>query len=310
MANKHFLSVVIPMHNEEESAPRLHAELAAVADSTDYEWEFLFVDDGSKDNTWPVLADLQKQDPRVRAIKLKRNFGQTPAMKCGIDLALGDVIVTMDGDLQNDPADIPRLVETIDEGYDVVCGWRFKRQDKLWSRKVPSIIANRLIAKLTGVFIHDNGCSLKAYRAKNIKETPLYAEFHRFIPALSTLTGSRIAELKVNHRARQFGATKYNLSRTWRVSLDMLTVSLLIKFSSKPLRFFGIAAMISMLVALVCIWRSWSWYVGPYHNIPQVLPGIAVLGIWLSGHLLFVGWMAELCLATAHSRPDQMVRAE
>ncbi len=308
---KHFCSIVIPMHNEEESAPGLYAEVAKVAnDNPEHKWEFLFVDDGSKDETYRVLAELQAHDVRVRAIKLKRNFGQTPAMKCGIDLAAGDIIITMDGDLQNDPADIPRLIEKIDEGYDVVCGWRFKRQDKLWSRKVPSLVANRLIAKLTGVFIHDNGCSLKAYRSKNIKETPLYAEFHRFIPALSTLTGSRIAELKVNHRARQFGETKYNLTRTWRVSLDMFTVSLLIKFSSKPLRFFGTAAIFCFIAAMVCIWKSWEWYIGPHYDIPQVLPGIAMLGIWLSGHLLFVGMMAELCLATAHSRPDQMVRTE
>ena len=301
------ISVVIPMFNEVDSVPRLHAQLTRAVHGLSGRWEFIFVDDGSRDGTWEALTALAQQDPRVRAVRLKRNFGQTPAMACGIDLARGEVIVTMDGDLQNDPADIPQLLEKLEEGYDVVCGWRVKRQDKLWTRKIPSMIANRLIGWLTGVRLHDYGCSLKAYRAATIKHTPLYAESHRFIPAFSTLTGALVTEIPVHHRARQFGCTKYTLSRTWRVSLDMITVSLLMKFATKPLRFFGLAALGSSLAALTCLMRSWPWYAGPSRSIPQILPASAVLGVWLAGHLAIVGWLAELCVATTHTRPERFI---
>lgn len=303
------LSVAIPVCNEAESIPELHRQLAEAAAGSPWRWEFIFVDDGSRDGTWEALRAAQAADPRVRAIRLKRNFGQTPAMVCGIHHARGAVVVTMDGDLQNDPADIPRLVARLDDGYDVVCGWRYQRQDKLWTRKVPSMVANRLIGWLTGVRLHDYGCSLKAYRAESIKRTPLYAEFHRFIPAMATLTGALVAEIQVNHRPRRFGRTKYNLSRTWRVALDMFTVSLLIKFSAKPLRLFGALAFLAAVVGSVCAWRAWTWYVGPYEHIPQALPGAALLAWWLAGHLFIVGLIAELCLATAHARPDELIAA-
>lgn len=302
------LSIVVPLYQEAESAPILYQQLAqAAAAAGELAWEFLFVDDGSRDGTWEALEPLQRQDKRVRAIRLKRNFGQTAAMACGIDQARGEMIVTMDGDLQNDPADIPLLLAKLHEGYDVVCGWRRRRQDKLWTRKVPSMVANRLIGWLTGVRLHDYGCSLKAYRADVIKRTPLYAEFHRFIPALSTLTGALIAEVEVNHRPRTFGRTKYNLSRTWRVALDMVTVSWLVKFFSSPLRLFGILAASSLAVAAGCLIRSWQWYVGPSHAVPQVLPGVAMLGLWLVGHFTVLGLLSELCLMTAHDRVDRLV---
>ncbi len=304
------ISVVVPVYNEAESVPELHKQLVRVASTAPEQWEFVFVDDGSQDGTWETLVALHRKDPRVRAIRLKRNFGQTPAMACGIDHAQGEVIATMDGDLQNDPTDIPRMLEKLNEGFDVVCGWRYQRQDKLMTRRVPSVVANRLIGLLTGVRLHDYGCSLKAYRAEVIKRTPLYGEFHRFITALVTLNGAMVAELKVNHRPRTFGRTKYNLSRIWRVALDMITVSLLVKFASKPLRFFGSLALCCFIVGLVCIGRSWQWYAGPYHQIPQVLPGVSMLSLWLAGHLLVAGFIAELCLATAHSRPDRLIAAE
>ena len=231
-------------------------------------------------------------------------------MAGGIDAARGEVLVTMDGDLQNDPADIPMLLAKLREEYDVVCGWRHRRQDKLWTRKVPSMAANWLIGRLTGVRLHDYGCSLKAYRATVIKRTPLYAQFHRFIPALATLTGALIAEVKVNHHPRRFGKTKYTISRTWRVALDMITVAMLLKFALKPLRLFGILALVSLGVAAVCVARSWEWYVGPYRTIPQVLPSVAVLSAWLAGHFLFIGLAAELCLTTSHGRPETLVAAE
>jgi glycosyltransferase involved in cell wall biosynthesis len=300
-------SIVIPVHNEEESLPLLHERVAAAVDRQPGRWEFILVDDGSRDRTWEGLAALHRKDPRVRAIKLKRNFGQTPAMACGIDLARGDIVVTMDGDLQNDPADIPRLLAKLDEGYDVVCGWRHRRQDKLWTRKVPSMIANRLIGAITGVRLHDYGCSLKAYRADAIKRTPLYAEFHRFIPALSTLTGALIAELKVEHHARQFGRTKYTISRTWRVMLDMLTVSMLLKFAAKPFRLFGALSVAAFAVAVACGVHWWSAYAQPADRLAQTVPGITALSAWMGGHLLVVGLVAELCLATTHARPHSLI---
>lgn len=293
-------SVVIPVYQEVQSVPRLHEALAQVADATLGGWEFIFVDDGSQDGTWEALLAVRAVDARVRPIRLKRNFGQTAAMACGIEAARGDIIVTMDGDLQNDPADIPAMLRKLDEGYDVVCGWRYQRHDKLWTRKIPSMIANRLIGWLNGVQLHDYGCSLKAYRAEVIKRTPLYADFHRFITALVTLNGAMIAELKVNHRPRRYGRTKYSLWRTWRVALDMITVALLVKFASKPLRFFGALAVGFALMAVVCAVRAWGWYVGPFHEAPQILPGAAVLCSWAAGQLFVVGLLAELCLATAH----------
>jgi len=304
------VSVVVPVFNEAESVPQLYQQLREVADASPQQWEFLFVDDGSHDGSWEALTTLHQRDPRVRAIRFTRNFGQTAAMSCGIDQARGNVIVTMDGDLQNDPADIPRMVAKLGEGYDVVCGWRYRRQDKLFSRKIPSMVANQLIGWLTGIALHDYGCSLKAYRADVIKRTPLYAEFHRFITALVTLNGALVAELKVNHRPRTFGHTKYTLWRAWRVSFDMVTVAMLVKCASKPLRLFGFFALGVAAVTAACCVRAWSWYIDPFHEIPQVLPGVIVLGAWLAGHLVLVGLMAELALVTAHGQPQRLIAAQ
>lgn len=305
------VSIVVPVYKEVDNVPRLHAELARlVAAHPERAWEFVFVDDGSPDGTWEALAAAHRQDPaHVRAIRLKRNFGQTPAMACGVDHARGEFIVTMDGDLQNDPADIPMLLAQLEQGHDVVCGWRYLRQDKLWTRRIPSLMANRLIGRLTGVPLHDYGCSLKAYRADVIKRTPLYAELHRFITAMVTLTGASVTEVKVHHRPRRFGRTKYNLGRTWRVAFDMLTVSLLLKFAARPLQFFGQWAVLAFVIAGFCIWRSWFWYVGPYHHIPQILPAAAALSAWVGVHLLALGWLAEMLTATAHQRTEHVIAA-
>lgn len=300
-------SVIVPVYNEAESVPELHQQIAAGVAGTKGSWEFIFVDDGSQDGTWDALLAARAADGRVRPFRLKRNFGQTPALACGIDHARGDIIVTMDGDLQNDPADIPRLLDTLAKGYDVVCGWRHRRQDKLLTRRIPSMVANRLIGWITGVRLHDYGCSLKAYRAAVIKRTPLYAEFHRYVTALVSTTGALVTELKVNHRARRYGHTKYNLGRTWRVALDMITVALLIRFASKPLRLFGIMALAALMIGAVCIGRAWSWYIGPHATIPQILPGIGVLSLWLGGHLVIVGLLAEAALTTAHREPHEFV---
>lgn len=303
-------SVVIPVFNERENLWCLYAHVVPILARMGTEVELVFVDDGSRDGSWEVLRSLQAKDSRVRPLRLTRNFGQTAAMKCGIDAARGEVIVTMDGDLQNDPEDIPRLLEKLEEGYDIVCGWRYRRQDNLWTRKIPSMLANRLIGWLTGVQLHDYGCSLKAYRAKAIKQTPLYAEFHRFIPALATLTGALVTEIKVTHHPRRFGQTNYTLWRTWKVAFDMVTVSLLVKFASKPLRFFGCLALCSMMVALAALARSWQWYLAASGPMPQALAGVGLLAIWLSAHLVAVGWFAELCLSTAHARPERFIIAQ
>lgn len=209
------LSIIVPLYNEEASAVPLYEAIIKAVRPLGIDYEILFVDDGSKDNTVPVAAKLAEKDKHLRIVKFRRNYGQTPAMAAGIDNARGKVLVTMDGDLQNDPDDIPRLLEKIDEGYDIVVGWRYKRQDKLITRKIPSVIANWIIGKITGVPIKDNGCSLKAYKADVIKRIPLYSEMHRFIPAMTSLAGTRIAEIKVKHHARQFGESKYGLSRIY-----------------------------------------------------------------------------------------------
>ena len=213
------LSVIVPFYNEEDNLVRMHAAIVGAMEPIGVSFEMVFVDDGSRDRTLERAVEVARTDSRLRVVKFRRNYGQTPAMAAGIEQARGKVLVTMDGDLQNDPADIALFLAKIDEGNDIVVGWRHDRQDKLISRKIPSRIANWLIGKVTGVPIKDNGCSLKAYRAALIKEIPLYSEMHRFIPAMASIAGPRIAEIKVRHHARQFGKSKYGLSRVYKVLL-------------------------------------------------------------------------------------------
>jgi len=245
------LSIIVPLYNEEDSVSPLYDAIVAAINPLNLNYEIIFVDDGSKDNTIPEAVKLAEKDTRLRVIKFRRNYGQTPAMAAGIDNARGRVLVTMDGDLQNDPSDIPRFLEKLNEGYDIVVGWRHKRQDKLVTRKIPSRIANWLIGKITGVPIKDNGCSLKAYRADVIKNIPLYSEMHRFIPAMTSLAGTRIAEIKVKHHARQFGQSKYGLSRIYKVLVDLLTIKTLLSFFSRPLVIFAGGAGVATIVALI-----------------------------------------------------------
>jgi glycosyltransferase involved in cell wall biosynthesis len=233
------LSIVIPVFNERESLDPLFTELKDCLEKLPYSWEVVFVDDGSYDGSEKVLQKIQTQDARVGFVLFRRNFGQTAALSAGFDFARGDVIITMDADMQNDPADIGQIVEKLKEGYDIVSGWRFARQDKWLSRKLPSKIANQLISRLTGVQLHDYGCTLKAYRREVIKNLRLYGELHRFIPALANERGARVTETRVNHRARKFGQSKYTLSRTTRVMLDLANVKFLLEYRTKPLQFFG-----------------------------------------------------------------------
>jgi len=242
------LSIVVPLYNEEDSLRPLYAAITRAVEPLGISFEIVFVDDGSKDATVQIADEIARTDSRVCLVKFRRNYGQTPAMAAGIAEASGDVIVTMDGDLQNDPADIGALLRKIDEGYDIVVGWRFDRQDKLVSRKIPSRIANALIATVTGVPIKDNGCSLKAYRASLIKKIPLYSEMHRFIPAMASIAGPKIAEIKVQHHARQFGQSKYGLSRIYKVLLDLLVIKTVASFTARPMVWFGMLS-VPMLVA-------------------------------------------------------------
>ena len=233
------ISVVVPLYNEEDNVQLLYDELHEVLAALPGSAEMVFVDDGSKDRTLARLEAVQRQDPGVRVVALRRNFGQTAAMSAGFDHASGAVIVTMDGDLQNDPHDIPKLLAKLDEGFDVVTGWRFDRQDAMLSRRLPSQMANRLISWVTGVRLHDYGCTLKAFRREVIENIRLYGEMHRFIPAIASGMGIAFTEIKVNHRARRFGASKYGISRTIRVLLDLMTVKFLLSYATRPLHVFG-----------------------------------------------------------------------
>jgi glycosyltransferase involved in cell wall biosynthesis len=287
------LSIVVPLYNEQDSVPLLYRAIADALDTLLATAEIIFVDDGSSDATFAVAEGIAATDKRLRVVKFRRNYGQTPAMAAGIDVACGRIVITMDGDLQNDPRDIPSFIDKIGEGYDIVVGWRFDRQDKLISRKIPSRIANWLIGKVTGVPIKDNGCSLKAFRADVIKQVPLYSEMHRFIPAMASIAAPRIAEIKVRHHARQFGQSKYGLSRTYKVLLDLLTIKTIAGFSSRPLAWF---ALLSIPFILLSIALLTGGIVALAFGADSVLPiaGSALFFGSLGLFLLFSGGLAEL----------------
>jgi len=238
------VSVVIPFLNEEPNLQPLCEELVAALDPTGKSYELIFIDDGSTDKGVSVLKDLIATVPQIRIVELRRNFGQTAAMAAGLDYASGNAIVTIDADRQNDPADMPAMLDMLDEGYDLVCGWRHKRKDAAIMRKLPSKIANWLIAKTTGVVLNDYGCTLKAMTNTVAKKITLYGEMHRFIPAVASTVGAKIAEVKVNHRARVAGESKYGISRTFRVILDLITVKFMLKYSARPIHFFGMPGLL------------------------------------------------------------------
>lgn len=252
------VSVVVPLYNEEENVRELHDRIKNVLDASGREYEIIFVDDGSQDSTLSLLQEIQSIDGKVIVLSFRRNFGQTAAFAAGFDYASGDVIVTMDGDLQNDPDDIPKILEVIKDN-DVVSGWRKKRKDPFFSRRLPSLIANWLISKVTGVKLHDYGCSLKAYRREVIKNLKLYGEMHRFIPAVANLYGVKIAEVETIHHPRLRGKSKYGISRTVKVVLDLITVKFLLSFSTRPLQFFGPIGLLSGLAGfLISLYLSFE----------------------------------------------------
>jgi glycosyltransferase involved in cell wall biosynthesis len=247
------LSVVIPLYQEEENVDAAVSEVLGVLDTLPHSAELLLVDDGSVDQTGELAVRWAKRDPRVRVLQFRRNFGQTAAIQAGFDHSRGGTVILMDGDQQNDPRDIPRMLEVMAEGYDVVSGWRKNRQDRALSRKLPSKIANALISRLTGTRLHDYGCTLKAYDSEVVQHLQLYGELHRFIPALAALAGASVTEIPVNHRARTRGQSKYGLSRTLRVVLDLITVKFLLRYLTRPMQFFGKWGLLSSMIGLAAI---------------------------------------------------------
>ena len=300
------VSLVVPCFNEEENIPRLIEEIDQMAASApQHTYEVLLVDDGSKDSTPKMLKAQAEKDERYRAILLRRNYGQTAAMVAGFDHATGEVVIPLDADLQNDPADVPRLVAEMDKGFDVVSGWRKNRQDKLWSRRFPSVIANRLIARVGGVNIHDYGCTLKAYRREVIDNIHLYGEMHRFIPIHAAWAGARVTELVVNHRPRTAGVSNYGIGRTFKVMLDLLTVKLLGSYATKPIYFFGYYGMLLLVLGGLCgtgvlgikvaqVFTGFAWQ----HTFSLGLLGAFLLLLGVQSVML--GLLAELQVRTYH----------
>ena len=306
------VSVIVPLFNERESVAELVESIGTTLASAEMSFELIMVDDGSTDGTIDLLCELQKTTPFMRILQLRRNFGQTAAMAAGFDYARGEVIVPLDGDLQNDPADIPRMVHKLHEGYDVVSGWRRNRQDNLLNRKIPSWIANFIIGKITGVQLHDYGCTLKAYRHDVVEHLKLYGEMHRFIPALAKWSGARVTEMVVNHRPRIHGQTKYGLTRSVKVILDLITVKFLGSFSTKPLHIFGGVGLLSLLAAWVCgsavIYQKLFQKMDMTGN-PLFL--LTVIFIMTSIQFLLMGLLAEMLARTYHesqNKPTYILR--
>lgn len=274
-----YLSIVVPLYNEEESVEKLLLRVLEVGGSFDFAYEIILVDDGSTDKTWQIIEQLKSTTPHLKGIKLRRNCGQTPAMVAGFDHSSGEIIVTMDGDLQNDPSDIPMLLKKMEEGYDIVSGWRKYRKDH-FSRVLPSRIANGIISVTTGVRLHDYGCSLKAYRAECIKSIKAYGDMHRFFPALASMTGARVTEVPVNHFPRKYGVSKYGFDRIFKVFSDIFSINLIIRFSAMPLKGFALCAIPFMVLAF----------------ISGALGVAAIVFHWTSGKSLFFLFSAALNL--------------
>jgi len=304
---KQLISVIVPVFNESESIGLLLDEVINVMSSHKFNFELIVVNDGSKDNTYQVLKELTLKIKELSVISLRKNYGQTAAMSAGFDNSKGDIIITLDGDLQNDPNDIPTLISEINDGYDLICGWRFDRKDKLINRKIPSKIANKLIAYVTGLKLHDYGCSLKAFKKEIIDDIKLYGELHRFLPVLANIEGARIKEIKVNHRSRKYGSSKYGIDRTFRVLMDLLTVWFMTKFLTRPMYGFGFVGIISIFISLsmtsyLLIIKILGDDIG---NRPMLMFAL-ILGI--AGVQLFsFGLLSELLIRTYHESQDRPI---
>jgi glycosyltransferase involved in cell wall biosynthesis len=308
------LSVVLPVYNESENIPRLYPELMAVLEATGRSFEIIAIDDGSHDDSFARLQSLCAGDNRLRAVRFRRNFGQTAAFAAGFDRAQGDVVITMDADLQNDPADIPKLLAKIDAGCDVVSGWRQDRWKEgilaFFTRRIPSATANWLISRVTGVYLHDYGCALKAYRSDVVREVKLYGDLHRFIPAIASYYGVCITEVPVNYRPRQFGRSKYGIGRTVRVLLDLLTVRFLLSYSTRPIHIFGLLGVLSVLLGVG---------MGIYLTIIKFLYGaalaerplllFAILLVMVGVQLITMGLLGEMVVRTYYESQNKAIYA-
>jgi glycosyltransferase involved in cell wall biosynthesis len=300
------LSIIVPLYNERENVKHLYNAIADAVTPLGVDYEILFVDDGSSDTTFANACALAAKDHKLRVIRFRKNYGQTAAMAAGIDHARGNVLVTMDGDLQNDPADIAEFLQKIDEGYDIVVGWRHNRQDKLVTRKIPSKIANWLIGKVTGIPINDNGCSLKAFRADVIKAIPLYSEMHRFIPAMASLAGARLIEIKVRHHARKYGVSKYGLNRIYKVLLDLLAIKTIVSFAAHPLLWFTLLALPAATISVATLFISFYEVLVGSSPFSVPIAGVGVLFGALTFVLLLGGMLSELVYKTGDTKLDKL----
>jgi len=307
------VSVFLPVFNEEPNLRPLHEKLNASLAQLGRSAEIIYVDDGSSDGSLNVLREIAANDPRVRVIALRRNYGQTPAMAAGIHAARGRVLIPMDADLQNDPVDIARLLDKLDEGYDVVSGWRKDRQDPLITRKIPSQMANWVISKIGGVPLHDYGCSLKAYRRESLADVQLYGEMHRFIPIYASWSGARVTELPVEHHARTMGKSKYGLSRTIKVVFDLMTIKFMASYQTKPLYMFGFAGLTTFVISFLCavlalLMKFASW---PHHAdfVQTPLPVLTMVMLVLGVQFFFMGLLAEMLVRTYHESQAKPIYA-
>jgi len=293
------ISIVVPVFNEEENLGTLAEELRRVAATRpDLSFEFIFVDDGSSDRSVEVIRGLCRDDARVKGVVFRRNYGQTAAMSCGIKMAAGDIIIPMDADLQNDPADLPKFLAKIDEGFSCVSGWRKDRKDALVVRKVPSWLANAMISWLTGVPLHDYGCSMKAYRRDIIQDVALYGEMHRFIPAYAAWSGARVTEIAVNHRPRVHGVSKYGLSRVFKVILDLIVVKFLTKYFNKPMHFFGAVGFLSLGLGVAAETGAVVLRIFGLHMVQTPLPTVGAMFVIVGVQFVLFGLIAEMQMRT------------
>ena len=303
------LSIVVPVLNEADNLIPLYEEICHTVNDR-YNCEILFIDDGSTDNSPAVMSTLLQDDPRVRIIRFRRNFGQTAALSAGFEHARGQIIIPLDADGQNDPADIPKLIEKLNEGYDIVSGWRRKRHDNVLTRKVPSLMANWLIARITGVKLHDFGCTLKAYHASSLKEIRLYGEMHRFIPALASWSGEKVGELVVNHRPRTKGTAKYGLGRTFKVILDLITIRFLMSFSTKPIYVFGGLGVLSTLGAFLSgAAVLYQKFISASHLSMNKNPLLVLTAMLITASIQFIlmGLLAEILVRIYHESQDRPI---
>jgi len=303
------LSVVIPVLNEEDNIHPLYDKLLMAMDKVGRTFELIFIDDGSRDASFAHLTGLAARDPRVKVVKFVRNFGQTAALSAGIDHSTGKIIIPMDADLQNDPVDITRLLEKMDEGFDVVSGWRKDRQDELWTRLIPSWTANKIISVISQVPLHDYGCSLKAYRREVIKDVRLYGEMHRFVPIYATWLGAKVAEIPVTHHARQFGQSKYGLSRTFKVVLDLITVKFMSTYFTKPIYVFGTAGFLMLGMSTAAfVWMLALKFVFHTHTfIETPLPVLTAMFLIVGIQFILMGLLAEILMRTYHESQDKRI---